>query len=709
MRIRMLFAAVFCALVTVGSPTRGGGALNRSAAPRTEILWDTFGIPHVYSKDAAGAFRAFGWAQASSHGDLLLRLYGRARGRAAEYWGESELESDRWVHTVGIPRRAREWYEAQTPEFRRLLDAFAEGVNAYVKAHPDQIADEVEVVSPVDGVDVLAHVQRVIHFTFVVSRYQVAEIAESWKKRAPAATPPSPSAGSNAWAIAPSRSASRRAMLLANPHLPWNDLFLFYEAHLVGPAFDISGATLVGFPMLAIAFNDAVGWTHTVNFFDGADLYELTVTGDGYQWDGTVKPFAVEEQSLAVRQPDGSKRTEVIRVRRSVHGPVVAEKEGRALALRSVGLDQPGICEQWWDMGRARDLGTFEAALRRLQIPLFTVMYADRDGHILHLFGGRTPVRPAGDWDWRAVVPGDTSRTLWTSTHAYDELPKVVDPPSGWLQNANDPPWLTTLPAPLDPQRYPAYMSGRGMDFRAQRSARMLHEDDRITFDELVEYKHSTVLELANRVLDDLAAAVSVHGDERARRAITVLDSWDRAADAGSRGAVLFQAWARELEQRTEDRAAFAVSWDPKAPLQTPDGLADPGLAAAALSSAAERVEKTFGSLDVPWGDVNRLRRAGLDLPANGGLGPLGAFRVVGLASGKDGKNTVSSGDSYVAAVEFSSPLRAQALLAYGNASQPGSKHAVDQLPLFARKQLRAVWRTRADVEAHLEKREVVQ
>jgi acyl-homoserine-lactone acylase len=709
MRIRMLFAAVFCALVTVASPTRGGGALNRSAAPRTEILWDTFGIPHVYSKDAAGAFRAFGWAQAMSHGDLLLRLYGRARGRAAEYWGESELESDRWVHTVGIPRRAREWYEAQTPEFRRLLDAFAEGVNAYVKAHPDQIADEVEVVSPVDGVDVLAHVQRVIHFTFVVSRYQVAEIAESWKKRAPAATPPSPSAGSNAWAIAPSRSASRRAMLLANPHLPWNDLFLFYEAHLVGPAFDISGATLVGFPMLAIAFNDAVGWTHTVNFFDGADLYELTVTGDGYQWDGTVKPFAVEEQSLAVRQPDGSKRTEVLRVRRSVHGPVVAEKEGRALALRSVGLDQPGICEQWWDMGRARDLGTFEAALRRLQIPLFTVMYADRDGHILHLFGGRTPVRPAGDWDWRAVVPGDTSRTLWTSTHAYDELPKVVDPPSGWLQNANDPPWLTTLPAPLDPQRYPAYMSGRGMDFRAQRSARMLHEDDRITFDELVEYKHSTVLELANRVLDDLAAAVSVHGDERARRAITVLDSWDRAADAGSRGAVLFQAWARELEQRTEDRAAFAVSWDPKAPLQTPDGLADPGLAAAALSSAAERVEKTFGSLDVPWGDVNRLRRAGLDLPANGGLGPLGAFRVVGLASGKDGKNTVSSGDSYVAAVEFSSPLRAQALLAYGNASQPGSKHAVDQLPLFARKQLRAVWRTRADVEAHLEKREVVQ
>jgi acyl-homoserine-lactone acylase len=549
----------------------------------------------------------------------------------------------------------------------------------------------------------------VIHFTFVVSRYQVAEIAESWKKRAPAATPPSPSAGSNAWAIAPSRSASRRAMLLANPHLPWNDLFLFYEAHLVGPAFDISGATLVGFPMLAIAFNDAVGWTHTVNFFDGADLYELTVTGDGYQWDGTVKPFAVEEQSLAVRQPDGSKRTEVLRVRRSVHGPVVAEKEGRALALRSVGLDQPGICEQWWDMGRARDLGTFEAALRRLQIPLFTVMYADRDGHILHLFGGRTPVRPAGDWDWRAVVPGDTSRTLWTSTHPYDELPKVLDPPSGWLQNANDPPWLTTLPAPLDPQRYPAYMSGRGMDFRAQRSARMLHEDDRITFDELVEYKHSTVLELANRVLDDLAAAVSVHGDERARRAITVLDSWDRAADAGSRGAVLFQAWARELEQRTEDRAAFAVSWDPKAPLQTPDGLADPGQAADALSSAAERVEKTFGSLDVPWGDVNRLRRAGLDLPANGGLGPLGAFRVVGLASGKDGKSTVSSGDSYVAAVEFSSPLRAQALLAYGNASQPGSKHAVDQLPLFARKQLRAVWRTRADVEAHLEKREVVQ
>jgi acyl-homoserine-lactone acylase len=705
MRIRLLCAAVSCAVVAVAGPTRGGGALKPSSTPRTEILWDTFGIPHVYSKDAAGAFRAFGWAQASSHGDLLLRLYGRARGRAAEYWGESELESDRWVHTVGIPGRAREWYEAQTPDFRRLLDAFAEGVNAYVTAHLDQIADDVEVVSPVDAVDVLAHVQRVIHFTFVVSRNEVAGIAERWKKVAPAATRPPP-AGSNAWAIGPSRSASRRAMLLANPHLPWNDLFLFYEAHLVGPAFDVSGATLVGFPILAIGFNDAAGWTHTVNAFDGDDLYELTVAGDGYQWDGTVKPFTVEEKSMAVRQPDGSKRTEVLRVRRSVHGPVVAEREGRALALRSVGLDQPGVCAQWWDMGRARDLRTFEAALRRLQIPMFTVMYADRDGHILHLFGGRTPVRPAGDWDWRGVVPGDTSRTLWTSTHSYDELPKVVDPQTGWLQNANDPPWLTTLPAPLDPQRYPAYMSDRGMDFRAQRSARMLHEDNRITFEELLEYKHSTALELAHRVLDDLAAAVRAHGDERARRALSVLESWDRAADAGSRGAVLFQAWTWELRQRTDDRALFAVPWDPKAPLQTPDGLADPGQAAAALSSAAESIEKTYGSIDVPWGDVNRLRHAGLDLPANGGPGALGAFRVVGLAPGKDGKNTVSSGDSYVSAVEFSSPLRAQALLAYGNASQPGSKHAADQLPLFARKQLRAVWRSRTDVEAHLEKRE---
>jgi acyl-homoserine-lactone acylase len=663
------------------------------AFPAGEILWDQWGVPHVFAAEPEGLFFAFGWAQAENHGDLILKLYGRARGRAAEYWGEEELESDRWVRTVGIPARAAAWYAAQPPEWKARIDAFARGIEAYAEAHPEAIDVAAARVLPVDGRDVLAHMLQTIDYTFVVNRWEVAKAARGWEK-----------AGSNAWAVAPKRSADGRAMLVANPHLPWSDLFTWCEVQLAGPGIDAYGATLVGSPILGIAFNDHLGWSHTVNTHDGADLYELTLNGDGYRFDGEVRPFDEEEQTLRIRRADGTLGEETLRVRRSIQGPVVAEHGGKALALRIVGLDSPLLAEQYWRMARARNLGEFESALRMLQMPMFTVMYADADGHVLHLFGGLTPVRPPGDWDWSGIVPGDTSATLWTKTHPYADLPRVVDPPSGWLQNANDPPWTTTFPPALDPAAFPRYMAPRSMSFRAQRSARMLAEDASLTFDELVADKLSTRMELADRILDDLEAAVAGHGDERAHQAMAVLSSWDRTAEAASRGGVLFFTFFQELT--SGGASPFARPWSEAEPRTTPDGLADPAAAAAALSRAAATVAEKYGALDVPWGDVFRLRRGGRDLPANGGPGSLGIFRVVNYQPAEGGRYAATGGDSWVAITEFGEPLRAQVLLSYGNASQPGSPHDGDQLELFADKQLRPAWRSREEIEAHLEARE---
>jgi acyl-homoserine-lactone acylase len=273
------------------------------------------------------------------------------------------------------------------------------------------------------------------------------------------------------------------------------------------------------------------------------------------------------------------------------------------------------------------------------------------------------------------------------------------------LQNANDPPWTTTFPPALDADAYPPYMAPRFMHFRAQRSARMLAEDDSITFDELVDYKLSSRMELADRILDDLAAAVEAHGGDLAKRAREVLDEWDRAADAESRGAVLFARFVEELMRRGGSRV-FAESWSADRPRTTPDGLADPAAAVRALEKAARAVVEDHGALDVPWGEVYRLRQGDRDLPANGGPGQLGIFRVVSYRRDDDGRFRATGGDSYVACIEFSDPVRARALLSYGNSSQPGSPHNGDQLEIFARKELRPVWRTRAEIEKHLEKRE---
>ncbi|MBD2335837.1 acylase [Calothrix sp. FACHB-156] len=664
-----------------------------ATAPRTtEILWDTYGIPHIYGQDVQSAFQAFGWAQMQSHANLLLRLYGQARGKAAEYWGEDYLESDKWVLTMGVPNRANSWYQAQSPAFRGYIDAFASGINAYGKAHPDLIDDQVEIVLPVKPEDVLAHLQRVLYFTFIVNQEQVADNTQT-----------QPKAGSNGWAIAPKHSTSGKAMLLANPHLLWSDLFVWYEAQVTAPGMNAYGSALVGIPVLAIAFNDNLGWTHTVNTHDGWDLYELKLADGGYFLDGKVHPFTTENFLLKVKQKNGSLVEQPFLVKSSVHGAVVQEKAGKAVALRVVGLDRPGVLEQWWDMAASQNLDQFQRVLQRLQLPMFTVMYADRQGHIMHLFNGLVPVREQGDFQyWQGLIPGDTSKTLWTKMHPYEDLPRVIDPPSGWLQNANDPPWTTTFPAAIKADNYPAYMAPRGeMYFRAQRSARMLAEDDKISFAEMIQYKHSTKMELAERILDDLIPAAQKSGNELTRRAANILAAWDRNADADSRGAVLFSFWWQEMP----DDEIFTIPWSEKSPRSTPDGLKDPESAAKALQIAATKVEKAYGKLDVAWGEVFRVRSGNLDLPANGGDGDQGIFRVLNFAPSKDERFQAVAGDSYVAAIEFSQPVKAMALLSYGNASQPASPHITDQLPLFARKQLRPVWRTRPEILANLEER----
>jgi acyl-homoserine-lactone acylase len=665
-------------------------------APRagTEILWDTYGVPHVFARDERSMFYAFGWAQMQSHADLLLRLYGQARGRAAEYWGADYLDSDRWVRVNGVPERGQLWYRQTKPRFRAFIDAFVAGANAYAEQNPARVSPEFKVVLPLRGSDVLAHTNRVMQYSFVSDARMVQAATEAISR------------GSNGWAIAPKRSASGNALLLANPHLPWGDLFTWYESQLVSPDLQVYGATLVGLPMICIAFNDHLGWTHTVNTLDGADLYDLTLVPGGYRFNGAVRAFEQTQELIRVREGQ-SYRVDTLTILRSVQGPVIARTANRAIALRVVGNDQPHLLEQYWNMGRAENLSEFEDAIRPLQLPMFTIIYADRDGHIMHAFNGRVPVKLRGDWAfWNRMVPGDTSELVWARTHTYQELPKVIDPESGWLQNANDPPWSTTIPAALDPGRFPSYMAPRTPPaFRPQHSLRLLNSDSSITFEELVKYKHSTRLELGDRIVDELAAAARAHGSSRARQAADVLQAWDRSTNANSRGAVLFDAFYRgTMRRRWPGNSLFAVRWSESRPLSTPDGLSDAEQAVAVLDEAAALVEQTWGALDVRWGDVYRLRRDSLDLPANGGPSDLGAFRVLGFE--RTGNTfTATSGDSYVAAIEFSRPVRARTLISYGNASQPGSPHRIDQLPLFARQELRPVWLQREEIMRHLEER----
>jgi acyl-homoserine-lactone acylase len=729
-----------------------------------EILWDSYGIPHIYATDVPSVIRGFGYAQMEAHAETLLSNLAKARGRAAEYFGSGPnntyVSSDIQVRTFDIPERARRWLAQGGELQQRYLEAAAAGMNEYAARHGDTIAPVFLQLLPILPEDLLADFQLTITFTFQSSQSGVEKLLAAWQSGQIAAASTAGATvvlegqfaqaaqnGSNGWAIAPRLSADGHAVLIGNPHLPWGNnqpiqglgLYQWFEANLVvgnpwRPKLNAEGVAFLGAAFLGIGYTDDVGWTHTNNTIKNADLYELTLTGpDSYLWEGRSRAFAHRADSIRIRQADGSTVSQLLDIISSVHGPVITPPRGnKVLALRVAGLDTPSPVSQYWGMIRAHNLEQFIDANSALQMPFFNVIYADRDGRIMYLFGGRQPVRSGGNfYDWAGILPGDRESALWTRTLEWDELPKTIDPPGGFVQNGNDAPWTSTFPPAIAYSDFPAWIAPLEMDLRPQHSAGFLLSKASFTAGELLAGKMSTRMELANRLAPDLISAADSSNDPAAVAAAGVLAAWDHNADADSRGALLFEAWYNAysanpaVPKDTTLRLrftypAFRIGYDPSDPLHTPQGLSETAIAVQTLVGAAARLQSVYGAIDVAWGDVHRTVLATRDAtlqtvipvsndPLSGADDVFGPVRTVRPFPAPDGRSIWHyGGDGYVQLVEFRPDgARAQALLTYGNSSRPGSAHITDQLPLFDAKRLRPVLRTRNDVEAAAVSREL--
>jgi acyl-homoserine-lactone acylase len=683
---------VFCLLLS---------GLVRAAPAANEILWDSYGVPHVYGTSTAAVFYGYGWAQAQSHADRILRLYGEARGRGAEYWGTGYEQTTRWLLINGVPERARRWYRAQTAEFRGYLDAFARGINDYARAHPDAIDPAVRVVLPVSGIDVVAHAHRLMNFIYVASpgrglgEGDPLDLAEQ---------------GSNSWAVMPKKTANGHTLLLQNPHLAWGtDYYIYYEAHLIAPGFELYGATQIGLPVVRFAFNQRMGISNTVNNMLGATTYRLTLQDGGYLYDGRVRAFERRRTSYLLRQPDGALSKKSLEIRSTVHGPVIERNDGATVALRVAGLDRPGMLQQYFDMVTAPSFEAYSAALARLQVPTFNILYADREGHVDYLFNGIAPKRTEGDLAfWQGLVPGDSSRYLWNDLHPLEDLPRVTDPPGGFVQNTNDPPWLASWPATLKAQDFPPYLAPRSAaSFRAQNSVKLMAEHDALTLESFRDLKLSSYALMADRVLPELLPLALADADQQVRAAAQLLAQWDRHFSADARAALLFEEFARLFAgDNFSDQVNYREPWSAAEPFSTPRGLGNPAAAVDMLRKAIAETRRKYGAVDRPFGEVSRFALDGVDLPGSGGFGNLGAFRVITWTDpDSKGMRKPRHGETWVAMIEFATPVRAWGLLSYGNSRQPGSHHHSDQLGLLSRNQFRELWLQRSQIEAHLEER----
>lgn len=724
------------------------------------ILSDEWGVPHIFSDTLNGTMFGFGYAQASFHSDVLLRLYAIGNGRASEFGGALPWQPlDNLVHSAGITLTGESLYPQQNPETLANYDAFAAGFNKYCADFAEFCPAPFNGLLPLSGKDVfLGNWMTLYTFTFAGSKAVRDKTLEEggWVlDERDAARFSDPSVvfaadsdhdilkwleiprdlldddgvvldgviGSNTWVInGEQKSDGKGAKIVMNPHLLFGSLMKWFEAQLVCEPCDINiyGTTLLGIPGIQIGFNDHLGWSHTVNQHQAYTTYELDMvegSDDQYLFDGAVLNITREVTEFKVKKPllPGFDTVEVVH-ESSVHGYVYARAGGRVLVRRIGGWHdepRPDTVGQWLDMGRAKTLTEFKDAMRQNMLPMFYTSVATHEDDIAIIDSKWCPDRTGmgGGWDdWTRPQPGASSDNLWTRIHPFDDFIQIENPESGYLQNTNDNPWTMTLPVnTVNPDEYPPYMAPQnaGMSYRTQVSTRLMEENDQIDFERLVELKHETLSEAAMHAVDELLAAVEAHGadSEPAQAGAAVLAAWDKRMDNIVGGATLFDNWLSK-----SPGSLYSVPWDQEHPLTTPNTIADPQRAVEDLAAVVESMRAAGTALDVMWGEDHRFPEdawiGGGSIPGNGCNQCFRNMHWTGPIA--------LAGDTFVATVEFGPNERpkAQVLIGYGQASRGSRmapKHTNDQNGFLAEKSLREVWRTPEELEGHVEEEFVLQ
>jgi acyl-homoserine lactone acylase PvdQ len=669
----------------------GPQALARSVT----IYRDTYGVPHVYAKTDAGAVFGLMYAQAEDNFWQLETDYIGLIGRRAEVDGLAGLPSDLLVRAWEVEKGAKAHYEHASPQLKTVCDAFAAGLNYYLAKHPEV---HPRLLTRFEPWFALAEEHHGPAGTGITPAERAAAFPELAGTPPTAQPPVNPNEGSNMWAVAPSRSADGHALLLINPHVQFFGGGQRYEAHLHSDqGLDVSGFAMLGAPYIWSGHNRYLGWSHTNNYAQFSDVYleSSDVPGDPlvYRY-GAGHRFAVEWTDTVRVKTDTGFETRTVKFRKTHHGPVLGVRKGQMLAVRAAAVDG-GRMEESWIVDKSRNLREFQEALARRAYTGSNTIYADVKGNIYYLHGNAVPKRST-KFDWSKPVDGSDPETEWQGLHTIDELPHVLNPKSGWVQNCNSTPFLTSGAADSPKASdYPAYMAPEADTPRSQRSRAILDGTGRFTFEEWTKLGLDTKVGIAAARIAELKAALKDVAPERSSKLadlLAALEQWDQVGRNDSVAATLFV--------RTEEARRAGVG------------------PVAALEKVKADLEGAWGTWRVPWGDVNRLERIHTSgrqepfsdekpsLPVPGAPTFTGTIFTFGTRSAPGQKRQYGTvGNTYIAVVDFGKKPVARSLLVFGQSADPKSPHFFDQAKLYSTQQFKPAWFTLAEIKKHTERK----
>lgn len=692
-------------------------------ANQITIVKDKWGVPHVYTKTDADAVFGMMYVQCEEffnkvENSLIVRL-----GRQAEVNGETDLYQDLWARTFIDPTKALQLYHHSPKWLRKLCDAYAAGINFYLLSHPQLKPRLLTRVEP--WMALMNNIPSIANSNLTEAEFRAFYGKDASVSLASVSQLPEhdfqQAGGSNGWAIAPSRTQNKNAILLINPH---SEFYGRIEIHLVSEeGLNSYGAPFLGQFNIFQGFNEHLGWMHPVTLSDGKDLYAETVTrkenGYVYQYEGKSK--AVDSSKVTLKYKKGNELlSKTFTIYRTHHGPVVAVRNKKWISLKSQESNIDLLAINWQKM-KAKNLAQFTKVLNKRVMVGNNIVYADRDGNIGYWHGNFVPKRNPS-YDWKRQVDGSVKETEWQGTHALEELPHYINPANGWVQNCNSTPLYAAGKFDSVMNRKPVYMLPDGNTPRAVNAVRVLSQLQNATLDDVIKAAHDPYLPNAARFIPTLIASFETVKNDTVfaalAEAIKTLSTWDYRTDTSSVATTLAVLWTERLVQMNVAKLPKPITNEEQYSVTNGSNLSvdflSPAEQVKMLSLVVMDLRKDFGTWEVSWGKINRFQRPAEGKPFSdtekswavpatpGYMGSLNAY--VSRKSMQTKARYGATGNTFVAAVEFGKVLKAKTVLTGGASTDSTSPHYTDQVNGYINAQFKEIFFYKKDVLANAER-----
>jgi len=648
-----------------------------------EIIRDNFGVPHVYGPTDEEAIYGLMYAMCEDDFKSMQEALFLSQCRNGEYNGVEGATTDYIVQFLRIPQTVKEKYDGSfTPKFKRIIKSACLAVNKYAELHPEEIL--MKNVFPLNEYDYAAG--YILGTCFMSAIQEV--LPKMFDDKLPKLDMSHLPTGSNGIAVHKSKTVDGYNYLDINSHQPLEGPYSWYECHVESKeGMHMMGAALIGAITPNIGTNGNVGWTHTINYNDYYDVFKLTMhptKKDMYKFDGEWKKLEKENVKLKVKIKGLGKLSVGKAAYWSVYGPVVKVKSG-VYALRGLPYQTLGSAEQWYDMCKANNFHEFYDVLEQQKIPCLNIAYADKFDTIFFLSNGLYPAGRDPRFNWKNVLPGDTSLTLWDLNDVVpiSEIPQHVNPECGYLYSVNQSPFRTTGDeCNLDPKSYDPTIGWQTRPFnRSERLSELMDTVKvfdwdmfkRIKFDkEMVD----TVPFIA--VVEKFYQIDTVKNPDLALP-VSILKKSRRTGEIDDTTTTLFLLAFLDLSHKIKYDVEFkvhSVDLDIKEYEKS-------------LRKAKKHLLKHHGSLYVPLGKVQRLRRGKMDMPL---FGLPDVMSPMYSSLRKDGTLKPDGGECYAMLIKIGEKgLHMETVQVFGQSNKPESKHYTDQMDMFIHNQTKVM------------------